>query len=212
MSRQEDTVRSRAGDAETRLKLARCAMDLVVERGLNRLTVDAICERAQIRRDVFETHFADSDAVLLHVVALWRLERQAEALERPMRGYRAIRRLFDRALDCRRWPGVMRHLSAFLALGEEPISGLAVEPEERQAFFPGRPEVLDLSLPTLAEMIERHLSEAKEDGELPPGKQVRRMTYLLLAVFFGAPISAHTQRVEDLPEFTRLLLDGILSE
>lgn len=211
MFRSENTMIARSGDAETRLKLARCAMDLVVERGLPRLTVDAICERAQVAREVFEAHFADPEAVLLHVVALWRLERQAEALERPLRGYRAIRRLFDRALDCRRWPGVMRHLSAFLAQGEESISGLAVEAAEREAFYPGRPEVLELPLPTLAEMIERHLGEARDDGELPPGKQVRRMTNLLLAIFFGAPVAAHTQAIEDLPEFSRLLLDGVLS-
>jgi AcrR family transcriptional regulator len=62
------TVQERAPDrriARTREALREALIDLIVERGWDAIAVSDVCERANVGRSTFYTHFADKEELLL---------------------------------------------------------------------------------------------------------------------------------------------------
>ncbi len=80
--------RERRG-AETRLRLFRCALQLIAERGFGNVTVEQITEAADVGKGTFFNYFASKDHVL-GVMAEIQLGKMREALLLGGNGKRAI--------------------------------------------------------------------------------------------------------------------------
>lgn len=75
--------------AETRLRLLRCALQLVAERGLARVTVEDITEAADVGKGTFFNYFESKNHLLATIVDHG-LDRVREALELAMAGKSSI--------------------------------------------------------------------------------------------------------------------------
>ena len=95
--------RERRG-AETRLRLFRCALQLIAEHGFSSVTVEDITEAADVGKGTFFNYFESKDQVL-GVMAEIQLGKAAEALARVERGKQTIHAVLHRL---------------FLRLAEEP--------------------------------------------------------------------------------------------
>jgi AcrR family transcriptional regulator len=88
--------------AETRLRLFRCALQLVAERGLPRVTVEDITEAADVGKGTFFNYFESKNHLLATIVDV-SLDRVREALELAMMGKRsiqsALRHLFEQIAE-----------------------------------------------------------------------------------------------------------------
>jgi len=106
--------------AETRLRLFRCALRLIAERGFTSVTVEEITEAADVGKGTFFNYFATKDHVL-GVMSEIQLGKVSEAAERAGEGKQTIhtvlRRLMLRlAEEPGRSPELARALiSSFLA-------------------------------------------------------------------------------------------------
>jgi AcrR family transcriptional regulator len=78
--------------AETRLRLFRCALQLVAERGLPRVTVEDITEAADVGKGTFFNYFESKNHLLATIVDV-SLDRVRETLELAMAGKRPIQSL-----------------------------------------------------------------------------------------------------------------------
>src|SRR6202789_875274 len=112
--------------AETRLRLFRCALQLVAERVFPRVTVEDITEAADVGKGTFFNYF-ESKNHLLGASFDVRLDRCREALELAMMGKRSIqsvlRHLFEQiAEEHHRSPELARaFISSFV--GSETVRG-----------------------------------------------------------------------------------------
>jgi AcrR family transcriptional regulator len=110
--------------AETRLRLFRCALQLVAERGLPCVTIEDITEAADVGKGTFFNYFESKDHLLATIVDVG-LDRVREALELAVTGTRSIqsvfRQLFEHiAEDHHRGPEVARaFISSFV--GSETV-------------------------------------------------------------------------------------------
>jgi AcrR family transcriptional regulator len=111
--------------AETRLRLFRCALQLVAERGLPRVTVEDITEAADVGKGTFFNYFESKNHLLATIVDV-SLGRVREALELAMTGKRSIqsvlRHLFEQIAEDHRSPELARaFISSFV--GSETVRG-----------------------------------------------------------------------------------------
>lgn len=77
----------------TREALARCALDLVIERGLRGVTVEEIAQAADVDRRTFSRYFSSKEAAVLDVVRgdgdrINRALRARPSVEAPLTAYR----------------------------------------------------------------------------------------------------------------------------
>src|SRR6202789_1380522 len=112
--------------AETRLRLFRCALQLVAERVFPRVTVEDITEAADVGKGTFFNYFESKNHLLATIVDV-SLDRVREALELAMMGKRSIqsvlRHLFEQiAEEHHRSPELARaFISSFV--GSETVRG-----------------------------------------------------------------------------------------
>ncbi|HEV2485827.1 MAG TPA: TetR/AcrR family transcriptional regulator [Terracidiphilus sp.] len=106
--------------AETRLRLFRCALQLIAKRGLSNVTVEDITEAADVGKGTFFNYFETKDQVL-GVMAEIQVAKIKEASSRAALGkqaiYAVLRQLAQRlAEEPGRSPGLARaFISSFLA-------------------------------------------------------------------------------------------------
>src|SRR5277367_3212172 len=84
--------------AETRLRLFRCALQLVAERGLPCVTIEDITEAADVGKGTFFNYFESKDHLLATIVDVG-LDRVREALELAMTGTRSIQSVFRQLFE-----------------------------------------------------------------------------------------------------------------
>ena len=158
--------------AETRLRLFRCALQLVAERGLPRVTVEDITEAADVGKGTFFNYFESKNHLLATIVDL-SLDRVREALELARTGKRSIqsvlRHLFERiAEDHHRSPELARaFVSSFV--GSETVRGQ-----------------LDRKTSDERRVIAQIVEIGQGYGEIDPRLKKDEVALLLQQAFMGA--------------------------
>jgi AcrR family transcriptional regulator len=162
--------RERRG-AETRLKLFRCALQLIAERGFSNVTVEEITEAADVGKGTFFNYFESKDHVL-GVMAEIQLDKMREALllggnsKRPMQS-------------------VLRHL--MLRLAEEP----GRSPSLARAFISsfqtseGVRSIIGSNLREGLKMIEEVVATGQERLEIDPRLKKDKVAIQLLQTCMG---------------------------
>jgi AcrR family transcriptional regulator len=158
--------------AETRLRLFRCALQLVAERGLPRVTVEDITEAADVGKGTFFNYFESKNHLLATIVDLG-LDRVREALGLAVAGKSSIE-------------SVLRHL--FEQIAEDHHGS----PEVTRAFissFVGSETVrrqLDHKTSDQRRLIARIVEIGQGYGEIDRRLKKDEVALLLQQAFMGA--------------------------
>lgn len=113
--------------AETRVRLFRCALELIAESGLSNVTVEDITDAADVGKGTFFNYFASKDHVL-GVMAEIQLSKVKEAAARAATGRQPVRVVLHQLMlrlaeEPGRSPGLARaFISSFLA--SESVRGI----------------------------------------------------------------------------------------
>ena len=162
--------RARRG-AETRLKLFRCALQLIAERGFSNVTVEQITEAADVGKGTFFNYFASKDHVL-GVMAEIQLGKMREALLLGGKSKRAIH-------------SVLHHL--MLRLVEEP----GRSPSLARAFISsfqtseGVRSIIGSNLREGLKMIGEVVAAGQRRGEIDPRLKKDKVAIQLLQTCMG---------------------------
>ena len=162
--------RERRG-AETRLKLFRCALQLIAERGFSNVTVEQITEAADVGKGTFFNYFASKDHVL-GVMAEIQLGKMREALLLGGKSKRAIH-------------SVLHHL--MLRLMEEP----GRSPSLARAFISsfqtseGVRSIIGSNLREGLKMIGEVVAAGQRRGEIDPRLKKDKVAIQLLQTCMG---------------------------
>ena len=168
--RAEMGRRERRG-AETRLRLFRCALKLIAERGFNNVTVEDITEAADVGKGTFFNYFETKDHVL-GVMAEIQLSKVREAASVTAKGKQSIH-------------SVLRDL--VLHLAEEP----GRSPSLARAFissFLASDGVRDIIARNMREgrkMIAELVAAGQDRGEIDPELKKKAVASQLLQTCMG---------------------------
>ena len=157
--------------AETRLKLFRCALQLIAERGFPFVTVEAITEAADVGKGTFFNYFATKDHVL-GVMAEIQLGKVREAISAAGQGKQKIHTVLHRLMQ---------------RLAEEP----GRSPELARALISSFLASEGVRKIIVGNMLEGHKMVAKivavgqTRGEIDPRLQKERVATQLLQAVMG---------------------------
>jgi AcrR family transcriptional regulator len=159
--------------AETRVRLFRCALELIAERGMPNVTVEDITEAADVGKGTFFNYFARKDHVL-GVLAEIQLGKVTEASEQAGEGTLTIRAVLHRLVlrlgeEPGRSPRLARALvSSFLA--SEEVRGVI----RRRMMREGRTAIAKL------------IAEGQRRGEIDPRLNKEKAAMQLLQAVMGS--------------------------
>ena len=157
--------------AETRIRLFRCALQLIAERGLSNVTVEDITEAADVGKGTFFNYFASKDHVLgvMAEIQLGKVkEAAAKAVDRRQPIHSVLRQLIRRlAEEPGRNPRLARAMmSSFLA--SESVREIV-----KRNMREGRK--------TLAEVV----AAGQQRGEIDPRLDKKKVAMQLLQALMG---------------------------
>jgi AcrR family transcriptional regulator len=169
--RQADIGRRERRGAETRLRLFRCALQLIAERGFPNVTVEDITEAADVGKGTFFNYFESKDHVL-GVMAEIQLGKVREAASLAGQGKQSIHSVLHRlvsrlAEEPGRSPSLARAMiSSFLA--SDNVRGI-IELNMRE----GRKTVADI------------VAAGQERGEINPRLNKEKVAIQLMQSVMG---------------------------
>jgi AcrR family transcriptional regulator len=162
--------RERRG-AETRLRLFRCALQLIAERGFPNVTVEDITEAADVGKGTFFNYFESKDHVL-GVMAEIQLGKAREALALAVDSRQPIH-------------AVMHHL--FLRAAEEPGRSPDLARALISSFLAseGVRNLIARNMKEGRKMIAEVVAAGQERGEIDPRLKKEKIAIQVLQTFLG---------------------------
>jgi AcrR family transcriptional regulator len=179
MPRQAGTGRRERRGAETRLKLFRCALQLIAERGFGNVTVEQITEAADVGKGTFFNYFETKDHVL-GVIAEIQLGKVREAGLVAVQGQEAIYSVLHRLM---------------LRLAEEPGRSPDLARAVISSFLAseGVRKIIKSKMQEGHKMIAEVVAAGQKRGEIDPRLQKEKVATQLLQAQMGTILlwSAH---------------------
>lgn len=184
--------------AKTKLALLRAGVELMGEGSFRQVSVEEICQRAEVSKVTFFKFFPQKEELLIYFMSIWQAECFVELEEAQKRGWEAFRHILLKLTEqARKQPGIMLSLISFLAEQSMHPCVPVLSQTELSLLFPEKDELTGIADGTLAHLFRRCVQEAKEDGQLADGITEDEAVMLLFTIFYGGYLSAHLWRSED---------------
>lgn len=196
-----------------RLKLAVLdhTLKLIGKKPFEDLHVDEICERVKISKVTLFKYFPQKEDILLYYFRIWCLKRAVELNEKPKEGLAGITFLFDKlSEDAELHPGIILSLFAYLADLKRTLRPFPVKVEEKKLLFPELAGIHEIEIQSVDQMFEKFSLEAIFKKEITKISSTRDITQLLLSIFYGSVVTAHTNQLSPLKLFFRKNLEIVL--
>ncbi|MDH5510726.1 MAG: TetR/AcrR family transcriptional regulator [Nitrospinota bacterium] len=204
--------------AKTKLALLDAAMELMIQRPFEEVTVAQICDVAEVSYATFFNYFGRKEDLLLYFVQLWSVE-MAHLAANAGGGRAGIERLFGyTAAQCERSPEIMEEIISFLAKRQNVVK-LSIKPlteMEKRLRFPGIEHFDELADTGMRAVLPPLIRQAIQSGQLPEDTDEFEVLLALAAIFMGAPVALAQSRMEGLGQAYRrqlsLLWGGLCAE
>ena len=157
--------------AETRLRIFRCALELIAERGLDNVTVEDITEAADVGKGTFFNYFASKDHVL-GVLAEIQVGKVKEAASKAAQGKQPIH-------------SVLRQLVRRLA--EEPGRNPRLARAMMSSFLASESvrEIVKRNMREGRKTIAEVVAAGQERGEIDPRLNTEKVAMQLVQAMMG---------------------------
>lgn len=178
--------------ARLKVHILEQSMKLVGKRAFDDLYVDDICEKVKISKVTFFKYFPQKEDLLMYYLRILCLRRLVELRDKPKEGLAGIYYLFEKAGDdYEAHPGVMLSMVAYLADMKRSIKPFPVKPEEKQLLHANVPDIVQMEILSLEQMLEKFTLEAIFKREITKTTATREITGLLMSNLLGSFITAH---------------------
>lgn len=175
------------------------------------LYVEDICEKVKISKVTFFKYFPQKEDLLMYYLRICCLNRLVEMREKPKEGLQGIFYLYEMAgEEFERYPGMMLSMVGYMADMKRAIKPFPVKPEEKELLYPNIPDIQQIEIQSLEQMLEKFTLEAIFKREITKTTATRDITNLLMSNLLGAIIVAHTNQISSPKVFFRRNLEWLL--
>lgn len=184
--------------AKTKLALLRAAVELMGAGSFRQVSVEEICQRAEVSKVTFFKFFPQKEELLVYFMSIWQAECYVELEESGKRGWEAVRHILLKLTEgAKKKPGLMLSLISFLSEQSMHPCVPVLSQAELRLLFPEKKELTGIAESTLGHLFRKCVQEAREDGQLVDGVTEDEAVMLLFTIFYGGYLSAHLWRSPD---------------
>lgn len=197
--------------AKLKIQILDNTLKLVGKLPFEDLYVEELCAKVHISKVTFFKYFPLKEDLLLYYFRIWCLERCVEFKNKPKEGLQGIYYLADKiSEECEAHPGLMLSLMGYLADFKRTPKPFPVKAEEKRLLFPNQSDINSIEIQSLDQMLEKFALESIFKKEITRISATRELTNLLMAVFIGTIITAHTNQIGHVKFYFRKNIDLIL--
>jgi AcrR family transcriptional regulator len=198
--------------AQTKVSLARAAMERMREKRLDEISVKELCETIPISEVTFYNYFPQKTDLLIYVMQLWRLEMdwKLQNQEGEKSNIEIIENFFDIAgRTFEEYPLVMNEALAFFIQKREDECFGEMSIAERLVAYPELPGIEHVQIPRNPKKdnaLLPFIRKAIEAEELPGHLSVKEISDMLDVIFIGALMNFHKDdSIRIRPVFQKML-------
>ncbi|RSL34011.1 TetR/AcrR family transcriptional regulator [Salibacterium salarium] len=198
--------------ARTKLLLLQTTTELAGKGEMRNFHIEDICRNAEVSKVTFFNYFSQKEELFSYYMAIWGFHRAVDYELQPDHGIEGIRRIYHRAAeDAKEHPGMFLSLIRFLA--NEPACPAVPEltEAEKQVLYPEH-NFSNITLPHLYQQFQNFTTEAYEMGEVRTDFSTSQLTHMVITIFYGAFLTAHSLGISDKKAYYDLHLNLILSQ
>lgn len=192
--------------AKTKLECLSAMHNMSKNKSFKDIKAKEIANAVGITEMTFFNYFKTKDELLLYYMRMWSLEQMAIQIEKPLKGYDAIHRIFiNTANEIKAYPTIMLSLIGYIASLHEKPTVFTVEPAEIYLRYPNLVVLQKSDILNFDQLILRHLQEMELTLSL------QETLNLIRSAFYGDAINAHmtAQETEKLYELSlKTILKG----
>jgi AcrR family transcriptional regulator len=175
------------------------------------LFVEALCAKVKISKVTFFKYFPQKEDLLLYYFRVWCLHRAVEFAARPKEGLQGIYYLVDKISEsCETYPGVMLSLVGYLSDVKRSVKPFPVKAEEKLILFPDVPNVHQLEIFSLDQMLEKFVLEGIFKKEITRSTATRDISNLLMTTILGSIITSHIYQITPQRFYFKKNIDMVL--
>ena len=182
--------------ARTRLALLDAAIEMMRKKTLADITVEEICQKAEVSRGTFFRYFPRKTDLLYYHVRLWSIESvwHARQLAGEKSGLAIIEAYFEWSVNIiTKHPRLFSEIIALRAY--EPLEiakrmqndNLKITQAERFLRFPGMKGIDSILDGTFYIIFQESIEEAIAKREIPENVDMKEVILSLASIFYGVP-------------------------
>ncbi|MBA4054446.1 MAG: hypothetical protein C0490_07030 [Marivirga sp.] len=199
--------------ARLKIQVLDQTLKLIGKKSFDDLYVDDICAKVKISKVTLFKYFPQKEDILLYYFRMWCLTRGVEMIQKPKEGIAGIYYLFDKlSEECEEHPGLLLSLVGYLSDYKRPPKPFPIKAEEKKLAFPEIANITSIEILSLDQMVEKFTLEAIFKKEITRSINTRDIANLILSVFFGGIVVAHTNHQSPIKNFFRRNVDLLLKQ
>jgi len=196
--------------AKSKISIYKASLELIEKNTFKEIRLEEICEKAEVSKVTFFKFFSRKEEVLVYFMRVWLDERIIELKRNPKRGLAAIRLFLQSVANgAKRKPGLMLSLISFLSEEKMHPNMPLLSDAEIHILYPGSEDLINREAPNLGVLFHQFITEAKEDGEITVDLPAEELVKIMFGIFYGAFLTAHIYRSEDIMDFYELHLKAL---
>lgn len=183
--------------ARSRLALLNAAVERMREKALADITVEELCQAAEVSKGTFFRYFARKVDLIFYYIRLWSIEvtwRERKAADSTS-SLALIEALFEwTAAVYEDHPRIMSEMIALRAFEPQEFARIAqndiimVSKAERLIRFPKCEGIEEIPEGSFHPYFRRNLQAAIAKGELPKNTDIDSVVLSLACIFYGVPL------------------------
>jgi len=197
MTRLRDIPLRERKQARSRLALLNAAIDRMREKALADITVEELCQAAEVSKGTFFRYFARKVDLIFYYIRLWSIEvtwRERKAADSAS-SLALIEALFEwTAAVYEDHPRIFSEMIALRAFEPQEFARIAqndiimVSEAERLMQFPECEGIEEIPEGSFHPYFRRNLKAAIAKGELPQDTNIDSAVLSLACIFYGVPL------------------------
>lgn len=179
--------------AKTRTNLTFALLTELESKPLETIKIKDLCEIAEVSEPTFYNYFPEKGDLILHYIQIWSLQVSVFAKEKKLSesGWGMLSALFRyTAKESKKNPRVLLEIISFQAKHKKTLQELKLTAAERVLLFPNFAGIEEVAADGVEGIIQKALSMALENGELPVSTNGKSLALALASCFFGVPVIA----------------------
>ncbi|MCW7468084.1 TetR/AcrR family transcriptional regulator [Leptospira kanakyensis] len=179
--------------AKTRTNLIFAFLSEFESKDFDSIKIKDLCEIAEVSEPTFYNYFPEKGDLLLHYIQIWGLQVSVFAKEMKLSesGWGLLSALFRyTAKESKKNPRILLEIISFQAKNKRTLHQSRLTGAERVLIFPNTAGIEELNADGVEGIIQKALSIAAKNGELPESTDWKSFGMVLGSCFFGVPILA----------------------
>ncbi|MFC2162058.1 TetR/AcrR family transcriptional regulator [Candidatus Altiarchaeota archaeon] len=177
--------------AKTKLAIVNTAIEMMRDKSLDDVNVKDICEKVSVSEVTFYNYFPKKTDLLTYYMDLWTMQINIMLQEGMAESHLdAIGSVFKfTASEINKNPNVMNEIIVYIVRSKKEKDCHDLPKAEMLEAFPDKPDIRDMHIRGVDDIFMTKLSDARKEGELPKGADIKSGSKALFSILLGVPIS-----------------------